>query len=181
MDDAGPYAARRSRQLIEVVDERVCERARLDARARMDHHPRRLIDDDKVFIFKDDIQRQRLRRQLDRGRLGQVYFYPIARAKPVARFNDAVVDDYVAVFNRPLYARAAYFVETRGKKRIETRARRVIAYDQELRFSTHFVRVQGSGVGGQGLSVIRLVRTVLIFHWMTNDKWKMRTAPLLSV
>jgi hypothetical protein len=90
-----------------MINEGVGERARLDPRARVDYHPGGLIDYYEVIVFEYYIERDRFRDDLDRGRLGQIDFYLVSRAKPVARFDDAVIEQHVAVFYSSLDSRAA--------------------------------------------------------------------------
>ena len=70
MDDAGPLLAADAAEIVDMMEERVHQRAAGMAGRRMHDHARRLVDDDQIAILVDDRQRQRfgLRLRLDRLR-----------------------------------------------------------------------------------------------------------------
>lgn len=92
MDYAGAYAASRARKLIEVINQRIGQRPRLDARARMHDHTGGLIDNYHIIIFEDDIERNRFGRDFYSGRLGQIDLYRVSGSKAIARFDRAIID-----------------------------------------------------------------------------------------
>ena len=61
MDDARPQLAADAAQILDVVQQRVHQRARAVARRRMHDHARRLVEHDDVGVLVDDEERQRLR------------------------------------------------------------------------------------------------------------------------
>ena len=70
MHDAGPLLAADAAEIVDVVQQRVDERAAGMPGRRMHDHARRLVDDDQVVVLVEDGQRQRfgLRRRVDRLR-----------------------------------------------------------------------------------------------------------------
>ena len=66
--DAGPLFAADAAEIVDVVEQRVHQRAAGVARGRMHDHPGRLVDDDQIVILVDDRQRQRFgpRDRIDR-------------------------------------------------------------------------------------------------------------------
>ena len=64
----GPQLAADAAQILDVVQQRVDERAAGCARRRVDDHPRRLVEHDDVRILVDDAERQRLRLRSGGGR-----------------------------------------------------------------------------------------------------------------
>ena len=61
VDDAGPQFAADAAQVVDVVQQRVDQRAVRVARRRVHHHAGRLVDDDDVGVLEEDVERQRLR------------------------------------------------------------------------------------------------------------------------
>jgi hypothetical protein len=55
-------------EIVDVVEQRVDQRAARVPGGRMHHHARRLVDDDQIAVLVDDRERQRfgLRRRIDR-------------------------------------------------------------------------------------------------------------------
>ena len=68
--DAGPLLAADAAEIVDVMEQRVHQRAARVAGGRMHDHAGGLVDDDDVAILIDDRQRQRLRlrRRIDRLR-----------------------------------------------------------------------------------------------------------------
>ena len=90
MDDAGPHHAADARQRGAAMgDQRVDQRACVVAGGRMHHHADRLVDDDQVLVFKDDIERDRLAAGL--GRSGRRHVDPHALAG--AQFRAGIDDN----------------------------------------------------------------------------------------
>jgi len=71
MHDAGALFAADYREIATMMKERVHQRMLLIARARVHHQPRRLVEDQQVFILEKDGERNflRLSCNLDRRRL----------------------------------------------------------------------------------------------------------------
>ena len=67
MDDARPLLAADAAEIVDVMEQRVDQRAAVVSGGRMHDHAGRLVDDDEVAILVEDRQRQRfrLRRRLD--------------------------------------------------------------------------------------------------------------------
>ena len=59
MYDAGPYAPSGSRQLIEVIDQRIRQRPRFLPCAGVNHQPRRLVHHNQIIIFINDVEGNR--------------------------------------------------------------------------------------------------------------------------
>ena len=75
MHDPGPLLAADAAEIVDVVQQRVDQRAARMARRRMDDHPRGLVDHDEVVVLVEDRQRQRFglrrRRRPAPGRRGR--------------------------------------------------------------------------------------------------------------
>ena len=68
----GPLLAADAAQVVDVVEQRVDQRAAGVAGGRMHHHAGRLVDDDQVVVLVEDRQRQRLGRGAGIDRLRDV-------------------------------------------------------------------------------------------------------------
>ena len=105
--DAGPLLAADAAQVVDVMEERVDERAARMPGGRVHDHAGRLVDDDEVAILVEDRQRQRfgLRHRIDRLR-------DLDRDRPGRSctgwfgFRRAPADADVAVLDQPLNLRA---------------------------------------------------------------------------
>src|SRR5262245_44560757 len=102
-----------------MVRKRICERTRLDARARMNDQPGRLIDYYEIGILIDDIERNRFRQQLRRGRFRKIYVNLVPRMHTVAWLSRPIVHENIAVVDRTLKAGAADLFYLRCQERIE--------------------------------------------------------------
>ena len=137
MHDARPNAASYTGQRIEVIDERVGKRPRIDSRAGMNNHACRFVDDDEIVIFKDYVERDRLGDQLDGRRFGQINFNVIANAQSIARLRDMLIDQHIAVFDCALDSSPAYFRKMRRDEGVEPRAGGSNVHFQDLKVSAH--------------------------------------------
>ena len=123
--DAGPLFAADAAQIVDVVEQRVHQRAARVPGGRMHDHARRLVDDDEVVVLVEDRQRQRfgLRLGVDRRRECRR-----ATAWPVLTgwfgFGGAPVDLHVAVLDQALDLRPRLLGQHRREKTIEADARR---------------------------------------------------------
>src|SRR5919197_2800488 len=103
--------------------ERVSERARMDARRRVDDHAGGLVDDDYLLVLVDDVERDLFGREFRRRRRGQLDLDALARPQLVRRLRRAPADEHVAVLDRALERRAAHALDPRGEECVEARAR----------------------------------------------------------
>ena len=125
MHDARALLAADAAQIVDVMQQRVDQRAARVAGRRMHDHPGRLVDDDEVRVLVEDRQRQRLglRRRVDRLRDVDRDLLPgldrlvrLRRARPATQ--------HVAVLDQPLNLRARLSRQDRHEKAIEARDRR---------------------------------------------------------
>src|SRR5919198_1756660 len=74
MNDSRALFPTDSRQHGAVVEERVYQSVFAMPGTRVNDKPRRLIDDDEIVVFEENLKRDRLRQGLDlfQGRLGQL-------------------------------------------------------------------------------------------------------------
>ena len=72
MHDAGPQLAADAAEILDVMEQRVDQRAAAMAGRRMDDHSGRLVEHDEVAVLEDDQERQRLGLRHGRGRRGNV-------------------------------------------------------------------------------------------------------------
>ena len=56
--DAGPHLAADAAEVLDVMEQRVDQRAGRIARGRVHHHAGRLVDDDDVGVLEEDLERQ---------------------------------------------------------------------------------------------------------------------------
>lgn len=71
-----------------MMDERVDQRAGPVARARMDHQPGGLVDDDQVLVLEEDIEGDFLALRLGRLRFGQDHRDALAGRHPALAFAE---------------------------------------------------------------------------------------------
>src|ERR1051326_3203173 len=102
MDDSGAPLAADAAQIVDVMEQRVDERAARMSGGGMDDHARRLVDDDQVAILVDDVERQRFGLRLGIDRLRDQDFDLLSTAHALIRPGGAPVDLHVAVFDQPL-------------------------------------------------------------------------------
>ena len=105
MHDPGPLLAADAAQIVDVVQQRVDQRAARMAGRRMDDHPGRLVDDDEVVVLVEDRQRQRfgLRHRVDRRR--RIDDDLLAALHRLVRLGLAPADADVALLDQPLNLR----------------------------------------------------------------------------
>ena len=103
MDDARTRHATDARERRAVPQQRVDECAGKMPGRRMYHHSRRLVDDDQVVIFEDDIKRNRLCFGLGRHRRRNRHDDRGVRGNLLPRLlGDAPVDGDEACLDEPL-------------------------------------------------------------------------------
>ena len=112
----------------------------------MDDHAGGLVDDDNLFVFVDDVERDVFGREVERRGRCEFYLDAVARADFVRWLGGAAVDERVAVFDEPLDGRAARALDARGEHRVEPRARFLFGDLEgerlDLRFGRGFVAVR---------------------------------------
>jgi hypothetical protein len=106
MDNPRPQLAADAAQIVHVMEQRVDERPRRVAGAGMHDHSRRLVQDDDVRVLIQDVQIERLRRELRRLRRRHVDRDPCSVMDERVRFeDDGPVNADAAVRNQPLQLR----------------------------------------------------------------------------
>ena len=91
------------------------------ARRRVDDHPGRLVYDGDVFVFVNDVERDRLRRGLGDVRLGDLELHHIAGRHPVRGIGRLAVDVNEVALDQARGGRAAEVVSVLGEKAIQPR------------------------------------------------------------
>jgi len=73
VNDARPFFSADTRQCPAVVQQRVDQRVLVATRARMNRHAGRLVDDDQIVVFEENLQWNRFRSGFDffRRRIGE--------------------------------------------------------------------------------------------------------------
>ena len=94
--------------VAQVPGDGVHQRSAEVAAARMDHHPRRLVDDHQVLVFVGHLQRDVLRHDLPVPfRMVQHQRHHVARLHPVVALDGLLIHPYAASLSSLLYAVAA--------------------------------------------------------------------------
>ena len=122
----GPLLAADAAEIVDVVQQRVDQRPAGMPGGRMDHHPRRLVDDDEVLVLVEDWQRQRfrLRRCVDQRR--RVDDDVLAALHRLVRLRLAPGDADVALLDQPLDLRPRLIRHQRHEEPIEAQAVAVV-------------------------------------------------------
>ena len=144
--DARTFLAADAAQVVEVMEQRVDERAARVSGRRMHDHAGRLVDDGEIPILIHDGERQRFRLRRRIGRLGDVDGDRLRRLDALIRFRGPSVHEDVPVCNQPLDLRPRPICKNGGQKTIEPvdiASRRVVRHgDGHAAFLASF----GSGV-----------------------------------
>ena len=99
---------------------------------RMHDHPRGLIDDDQVFVFKQDIQRQVLPDQLYRHRRRHAHLnQPVTLTQTMRRCRDhSIVNPHLPLDDQRFDARTTYVRKVLRKQMVEALAALILAHVQ---------------------------------------------------
>ena len=124
MDDARPLLAADAAEIVDVVEQRIDERAARVAGGGMDDHARRLVDDDEIVVLIQDGQRQRFGLRLGFDRLGDRHGHVLAGSHRLVRLDGASLEQDVALLDQPLNLRARLLGQHRDEKHIQTRVSR---------------------------------------------------------
>ena len=116
--DAGPLFSADAAEIVHVVQQGVDQGAALVARRRVDHHARRLVDDDQILVLVDDRERQILGRGRRLDRLGNLDRDLLSGLDRLVRLRRVSCDQHGALLDQPLKLRPRQR-ERRGEKSIE--------------------------------------------------------------
>ena len=100
MHDPGPFWIGAGRKRVDVVEERVYEGLVFVAVPGMDDESSRFVDDDHVIVFKNDIQRNVLSRQVDFLNLWGFVFENISLFEPIMRLTCFAVQKDLSLFEK---------------------------------------------------------------------------------
>jgi eukaryotic-like serine/threonine-protein kinase len=121
VDDAGPLDAADAGELaVAVMEQGVDQRAIGISRCRVDDHAGGLVEDDEIFILKQNIQRDVLRRVVERNRFREHDADAVAEFHRVTGLGGMTIDLDELLANERLDARAGKVIETGGEKRVQT-------------------------------------------------------------
>lgn len=91
----------------------------------VNHHAVRFVEDDEVFVFVQDVERDVLRNEFEGDGFGDGDADEVTRVEGLFGFGGALVDEDVAFFDEGLQARARVFLELGGKVGVEAGVRAV--------------------------------------------------------
>jgi hypothetical protein len=119
VDDAGAKMAAYGRKLLEAMQHRINEGSGVLTGARMDHHPRRLIDRDDIGVLIQDIERQVLGRGAERGQFPGIHVDALSAFQHERTLLGRAVHKHAALSDPILKTRAAVLRELLAKELIE--------------------------------------------------------------
>ena len=129
VNDAWTQVAADCRQAGEMMQQRVDQRAAIalvfsvwidGTGAGVDHHPGRLVDDRKIVVFVDDVERNFFGEGTQRRAAGWAEDRDAFIAAKLHRgLRGSIIDQHLLLRDKLLHARAAY-VQTDGKQLIQT-------------------------------------------------------------
>ena len=102
MDDPRTLFAADAAQIVDVVEQRVHQRAAGMAGRRMDHHPGRLVDHHEIAILVDDPQREILGFHSRRDRFGHLQGDDLSSLDRLVRLGRPPRDLHAPVLDQPL-------------------------------------------------------------------------------
>jgi hypothetical protein len=120
MHDAWPLLAPDAAEIVDVMKQRVHQRAGVMSCRRMDDHPRRLVDDDEVGVLVEDRQRQRFRLGRRLRELRDINDDLLAGLHRLVRLAAAHADPDVTLLDQALNLRAGISGQYSRQKPIET-------------------------------------------------------------
>ena len=123
VNDARPQLAADGPDGRTVIQQGIDQSAGRMAGGRVNDHPGRLVEDDHIVIFVENIQGQRLRFHHRVSRRRYMTGDLIPRLQPVTRFFRQVVDRNLAVLNQSCRLRARQGGNAGGNQQIEARPR----------------------------------------------------------
>jgi hypothetical protein len=161
VNDPGPHFAADPAQILHVMEQRVDERAGAVAGGRVHDHSRRLVEDDEVFIFVDETERQRLGLGSRGGRGRHVDFIDLAcpdrRAGPEHRRARRTAGD-TALLDQPLHVRPRLIRQERGEEVVEPRAVVLAVHDERAGACRRHYEPVGKSVNPQSVGSCRECR-----------------------
>jgi len=125
MNNAGPLFSADAGKVFAMMQQRVDERVLLMPGARMNDKTSRLVDYDKIDIFKKNIERDFFRGRRDFSNRRFVHAYDIPRADEIARSRFLFVQCNEVLSNQILQARPREVRELDREVTIKTRSRLV--------------------------------------------------------
>ncbi len=119
VNNAGSRFSATTRQLLKVKRQGIGQRARSDSRGRMNDHRCRLIYDDQVVVFVNNVEGNIFGLEFRRRKRGELCVDLIVGPELVRRFRGAAVDQHVLLFDQTLEPRAAPAFELFREKNVE--------------------------------------------------------------
>lgn len=113
--DGGPVSA--------PTEKRVHQRAGVMAGRRVNDHPRGLVDDRKVFVFVDHLERYLLGRSVGDVRLGDLELHHIPGCDTIRGIGGPAVDANEMAFDEARGSRAAEVFSVLGEKAVQPQGR----------------------------------------------------------
>jgi hypothetical protein len=140
MNNAGPQFAGVAGESAEAMQERIDQRAGMDACAGMHDHAGGLIDGHDVRIFVEDGEGDLLRCGMERGRIGRLDVNDIRRPDGIRRTGGVSVDEHMAALDPTLHTGAADLGKALVHRVIQPFARiLLIQLDSQAASSIHIV------------------------------------------
>ena len=112
-----PAAAAEAGAKVEL--QRTDKRSRPVSAGRMHDHPRRLVDDDQVLVFEEDLQGNLFRPRGLAGNFRQNDPHPLPRANAIGRLSAVLVDAHAAGRNHAPQMAPAVIVKVQGKQNVQ--------------------------------------------------------------
>jgi hypothetical protein len=101
----------------------VNQRARVVAGRWVNHHPRRFVDDEQVFVFIDNIERNRLGHGHRRVCLGNLDLDDVSGRHPIRGIGSLTVDPDQPALDQPRRSRPAQIVRMIRDEAVEPQRR----------------------------------------------------------
>ena len=131
MNDARAFLAADAGKIFAMGEERVDQRVFLMAGARVNHEPGRLVEDEKIVVFKKNFEVHRFRLRFDLRGFGFAHFNDCTRSHGIARPRRFSIDGHELFANQRLKSGPGKGGERLDEKAIEPLAG-IRAFDFEL-------------------------------------------------
>jgi len=123
VNDARACGTADGRPVSAPTQERVDQRAGVVAGRRVNDHPSRLVDDRKVFVFVDHLERYLLGRSVGDVRLGDLELHHIPGCDTIRGIGGPAVEANKMAFDEACGSRAAEVVSVLGEKAVQAKGR----------------------------------------------------------